>query len=394
MSNIKIVADACCGCRTCEIVCPTKAITIEKDALAFEMPFIDENKCIDCGKCEKVCPVLNKEKVDHKEHFKCGMAYAIDEESKKKGSSGGIFGLLAKNVLSKKGIVFGAAFDENHQLKTTSAITNADLEPLYKSKYLLCNTNGEFANIKRNLNLGKKVLYCSSPCQLAALKLYLHKEYDNLYLVEFICHGVGSQEMFDKSIAYTENKANIKIQKVTLRYKKSSGASSHYYQYAYSKNNKSFLKSDIYMTFPYYSAYCKRYVCRTSCYECVFGSPNRIGDISIGDFHTIEKFDPSIDRFSGVSMFVCNTEKGVDLFHEIEDKLIVKEYPWSIIMQENRFSNKGESKPTMRNAFLQLSMVDYSAAVSKYLNFYKDWRYYYYKCPSFLRKIGKKIFNV
>ncbi len=390
--TISVVGDKCCGCRTCEIACPTNAITFTKDKFAFEIPFIDTAKCIDCGKCSKVCPVLHKEEVDNKQHLLCGAAYALDKDAKFKGSSGGLFGLLAKEILHAGGIVYGAAFGDNHQLLTTCATSESKLEPLYKSKYLLCNTNGEFKNIKNALEEGRNVLYCSSPCQIAALKLYLAKDYENLFLIEFVCHGVGSQEMFDKSIAFSEKKLRAKIKKVILRYKVKN-ASSHYYYYYYERNGKHFEKKDIHLTFPYYNAYGKRLVCRESCYDCKFASPDRVADITIADFHTIEKYEPTIDRFAGVSMFVCNTDKGKALFETIRPQLYVKEMPWEIIVKNNRFSNE-EKKPKAWNDFLQLSMTDYNTAVDKYLNPYKDWRFYYYKCPKFVRDLGRKIFNV
>ena len=390
--TISEVANKCCGCRACELVCPTQAITIEKDKLAFEIPIINTNKCVDCSRCIKVCPVLNKEKVEHTEHLRCGMAYALDSTIKFKGSSGGLFGLFAKKVLEENGIVFGAAFDKQHQLYTSSATTVAELEPLYKSKYLLCNTNKKFFHIKKELEAERKVLYCSSPCQLAALKLYLNKDYENLYLVEFLCHGVGNQTMLDKSIKYTEKKKNVKIKKIILRYK-AKRASSHYYYYCYEKNGRKYEKKDIHLTFPYYNAYGKRLVCRESCFDCIFASPNRIGDITIGDFHTIEKFDKTIDRFAGVSMFVCNTPKGIDMLDNIKNELFLKDMPWKVIVENNRFSNE-ESKPKDWSDFLQLSMIDYDMAVEKYLNPYKDWRYYYYMCPESIRNLGRKIFKI
>lgn len=388
--TIACVGEKCCGCRTCELACPSKAITMQKDTLAFEMPVLDSKMCIDCGKCTRVCPLLNKKKVDHADQLLCGYAYALDADAKFKGSSGGLFGLLAKSIIVQSGIVYGAAFDKNMQLKTTCATTEDELEPLYKSKYLLCNTNGEFANIKKDLEAGRKVLYCSSPCQLAALKLYLHKECDNLYLVEFVCHGVGSQEMFDKSIAYTEKKKGIKIKNFVHRYKIPHAATSHNFQYLFEKKRKEKFKEGLYIIYPYYNAYSQRIVCRNSCFDCKFASPERIGDITIGDFHTIEKYDKTIDRFAGVSMFVCNTTKGVSMFESIRNELFVSEMPWNVIVKANRFSND-EKKPSVWEDFLNLSMIDFPAAVDKYLNPYKDWRFYYYKCPAFLRNFGKKI---
>lgn len=34
----------------------------------------------------------------------------------------------------------------------------------------------------------------------------LKKEYNNLILVDFVCHGVGSQELFDKDIEWWAKK--------------------------------------------------------------------------------------------------------------------------------------------------------------------------------------------
>ncbi len=390
--TIDVVGNKCCGCRTCEISCPKDAITVGRDRLAFEMPAIDKEKCIDCGKCIRVCPVLNKEKVEYVNHLLSGAAYALDPADRSKGSSGGLFGLLAKAVLKKDGVVYGAAFNDDHQLLTAKACTEKELEPLYKSKYLLCNTNGEFKNIKADLEAGRNVLYCSSPCQIAALKLYLNKDYDNLCLVEFVCHGVGSQEMFDKSIAFTEKKLNAKIKRLTMRHKTNS-ASFHWYKILYEKDGRDKEKVGIHLTFPYYNAYGKRLVCRESCFDCKFASPNRVADLTIADFHSIEKYEPSLNRFSGVSMFVCNSEKGRSMFEDIREVLWVKEMPWDIICKNNRFNND-EKKPSAWDDFLNLSVIDYDKAYRKYLNPYKDWRYYYYKCPEIIREIGLKIFKV
>ncbi len=387
--TISVVGDKCCGCRTCDLSCPTGAIRMAKDKFAFEMPIVDAEKCIDCGKCVKVCPVLNKDKVEHKEHLLCGAAHALDKDAKFKGSSGGLFGLLAKKVLAQEGIVYGAAFDERHQLYTTKAENEGELLPLYKSKYLLCNTNGEFVNIKKSLEDGRAVLYCSSPCQIAALKLWLRKDYENLFLVEFVCHGVGNQTMFDKSIRFVEEKKKIKIKKFSMRYK-TKAVSSHYYYMQYDKNGRTYEKSDLYLMFPYYNAYSDRLVCRESCFDCKYAHTNRVADITIADFHTIEKYLPEIDRFGGVSMFVCNTEKGVVMFENIREQLFVKEMPWEVIVGNNRFSND-ERKPKNWEDFLKLSIRNYPEAVSKYLNPYKDWKFYYYKCPKFIRNLAQKI---
>ena len=382
--------EKCCACRACLQVCTKQAISIEIDKFGFERITIDENKCVNCNKCKSVCPILNNTKL--KGRLSCGSAYSKNNKIKHSGSSGGLFGLMAKQIISNGGIVYGAAFDFKLHLKTTRAESVSELLPLYKSKYLLCDTTGAFAQIKDDLVKGKIVLYCSSPCQIAALKNYLHREYDNLICIDFVCHGVGSQRQFDDSVEYIEEKKNIRILRFSFRekYKK---ASSHYYCYYYRdlSSGKEKVHRDIYMTFPYYFAYSDRLTCRESCYTCKFASEGRVGDITIGDFHSIAKYQPEIDRFAGVSMFVCNTEKGKQLLDSIANEMVIKNYEWEIIRENNRFSGV-ETPPKSFQAYMNdYATITYKDLVSKYFNYRLDWRYYYYHLPESIRKIGNKI---
>ena len=390
---MKIVDQSeCCGCRGCLQICPQNAISVKNDKYGFESINIDENNCINCGLCKKVCPILNIRK--NQTHFECGSAYSKDTTIKRSGSSGGLFGVFANQVIKQGGIVYGASFGEQLKLKTTRVDNLDQLGPLFKSKYLLCDTTGAFESIKKDLEGGRQVLYCASPCQLAALKGTLNKDYPNLLCVEFICHGVGSQYQFDQSVKYIETKKEIEIYSYGFRekYKK---ASSHYYYYDYSyekaKAKKTGHKRDIYMTFPYYYAYCDRLTCRDICYDCPYATRERVGDITIGDFHIIERYEPEIDRFAGVSMFICNTKKGLDFFKSVSSELVVKLYDKEIIYSNNRFSGK-EIPPQKRKRYLAaLAEEPYQNVVKVYLSYRKDWRFYYYKLPGFIRKLGIRL---
>lgn len=387
--SIKIVEKDCCGCRTCKQVCKFNAISVVTDKYGFEQMKVDASKCVECGMCEKVCPALNVELGT--ERYSCGAAYALDENVKFQGSSGGLFGVFARRVIADGGIVYGAAFDENLKLKTMSAETVDELIPLYKSKYLLCDTNNSFEEMKTKLDEGHKVLYCSSPCQIAALKLFLNKNYENLLTVEFVCHGVGSQSLFDRSIAYTERKMSAKIKKVVFRYKVKRASSRYYYIYYCEKKKKNFVKKDLYLFFPYYNAYCQQLACRESCYNCKYATEYRVADITIGDFHNIEKYDTTIDRFAGVSMFVCNTSKGEEFFQSIKDKLFVKKFEWVVLRSNNRFSS-GENRPKKQRDFMNsVATESFDVTVKKYLNPIKNWKLLYYKMPAFLRNIARKL---
>ena len=388
--NIEHVGRRCCSCKNCEMICPVNAIRFRKDKYGFEYPEINYEKCIDCGRCYSICPVVNPANIK-KEVYESGVAYSLDNEVKYNGSSGGLFGTFAKAIINQEGIVFGAAFDSDLQLKTTSAENDEELMPLYKSKYLLCDTYNEFNHIKEELDNERKVLYCATPCQIHALKLYLKKEYSNLFLIDFVCHGVGSQDALNRSVSYSEKKLKAKIKKIVFRYKEKD-ASSHYYCFHCEKEKNIFTKKDLYLTFPYYNAYCKQLVCRDNCYDCPFASKERVSDITIGDFHEIAKYDSSIDRFAGVSMFLCNTEKGYSLLNRVRNQLFIKNMDVNILYENNRFDNHVYI-PEEREAFLEsLSSDSFDITVKKFLNPSKDWkRIIYYNSPSIIRKIARKM---
>ena len=382
--------EKCCACRACVQICPKGAISVVYDKFGFERISIDEQSCVKCGACESVCPIINQKK--NKDKRKCGSAYCVNQKVKYSGSSGGLFGLFARKIITENGVVYGAAFDEKLHLKTTRAETLDQLKKLYKSKYLLCDTTGAFKQIKTDLVDGKKVLYCSTPCQLNALKNYLKKNYENLLCIEFVCHGVGGQKQFDDSISFIEQKKNIKIMDFGFR-EKFSNASSHYYYYYYKdlRTGKEQRYCDIYMTFPYYFAYCDRLTCRESCYSCTYATEDRVGDITIGDFHNIGKYEPNIDRFAGVSMYVCNTDKGQSFFDAVKDSLVVKEYDWLTIKSNNRFDGI-EKMPAKRNAYFEMiANGEYVKSVKTFFAYWKDWRYYYYHMPKFFRGLGNKL---
>ena len=389
--NIEHVGRRCCSCKNCETICPVDAIKFKKDEYGFDYPEINHEKCIDCGRCFSICPVFNP--VGTKEEvYDSGVAYSLDNDTKYNGSSGGLFGTFAKEIIYQDGIVFGAAFDSNLKLKTTYAETIEELISLYKSKYLLCDTNNEFVHIKKELANGRKVLYCATPCQIHALKLYLNKDYPNLYLIDFVCHGVGSQDTLDRSIAYSEKKLNARIKKIIFRYKGGRLASHHYYYFYCENENKKFKKKDLYLSFPYYNAYCKQLACRDNCYKCVYATRNRVSDITIGDFHGINKYDQKIDSYAGTSMFLCNTKKGKELFDLVKKDLYAKSMDVEILYENNRFSNNGYI-PEGRKQFIEsLSQDSFDVTVQKFLKPSKDWkRMIYYNSPTFLRRIAKKF---
>ena len=125
--------EECTGCRACANACPKNCISFRKNKEGFLYPQIDYSECIHCGKCIKSCPVYNNLKLEH--NRKCLVVKASDKV-RKSSSSGGVFYHLADEVLSRKGVVFGSAFDENLDLKHIAITNKKDLHKLQGSKYL------------------------------------------------------------------------------------------------------------------------------------------------------------------------------------------------------------------------------------------------------------------
>lgn len=86
-----------------------------------------------------------------------------------------------------------------------------DLNKLRKSKYLQSDLQGVYSQIKKLLNDGNKVLFSGCPCQIAALKTFLRKEYNELLTVDFTCMGIDSPWAFQKYIQSMERQYDSKL---------------------------------------------------------------------------------------------------------------------------------------------------------------------------------------
>ena len=206
MINIQNKKD-CCGCNACGDVCARKAITFRTDEEGFWYPEVNKSICTDCGLCERVCPMLNLDKA--KSHgqrepriyggYHKNIAIRFDS------TSGGVFSALANAMYKSGGYVSGAVFNEDWTVSNYISNNKKDLSRLRSSKYVESNAEGLYKEIKRLLISGEKVLACGSPCQMAALRTYLGKDYDNLVIVDFLCRATNSPKAYRKYLDYLED---------------------------------------------------------------------------------------------------------------------------------------------------------------------------------------------
>ena len=187
----------CCGCTACLQRCPKHCISLKEDQEGFLYPFVNKEVCINCGICEKVCPFINPE--NPIPAISVCAAKNKDKLIRIKSSSGGVFLPLAKLIISKQGVVFGATFDSSFdKVLIVHGETEEEVLPMMGSKYLQAEVGSSYKEVENYLKGGRIVLFTGSPCQVAGLNKFLCKNYSNLLTVEYLCHGVPSPGVWRK----------------------------------------------------------------------------------------------------------------------------------------------------------------------------------------------------
>lgn len=344
MIEIKTKED-CCGCYACYNICPKECITMESDSEGFWYPKIDKNKCIDCNLCEKVCPIINKFNGSLYEE----KSYAVFNKNEKirlESSSGGIFSILAEYVINNHGSVYGAAFDEDFNVKHIKITSLQDIELLRGSKYVQSRTNDIFKSIKFDLKNNKMVLFTGTPCQVAGLQSFLQKKYDNLILMDIVCHGVPSPLVWQQYIDELKQNYKQDIKSIYFR-DKSTGWKTYSVKFLFDKDEyKNFGFKDIYM-----KGFLNDIYLRPSCYNCNFKGIERVSDITVADFWGIEKVLPKMDDDKGTSLIVIHSEKGKQLFDELSEKMILNEVNLNEAIKYNPSMIKSVKYNEKRNSF-------------------------------------------
>ncbi len=393
--NITVIPqNKCCGCRACADSCAPLAITFVHDAEGFFHPFVKKSLCVSCGKCLLVCPVNKAEFLPKPDS--CFASFAVATDDKMAGSSGGVFGVLAREALDKGYAVSGAAFD-NHMKLHHKMVSDIDgLKSLLKSKYIQSNSEGIYKEIRSKLMKEEKVLFCGTPCQCAALKNIVGGKNENLLLVDFVCHGVPSQDLFDRTIAWYENNHNCKVEEFQFRYKgRGVKHPQSYRMVALNKNGKQEEIVGLHYQFPYYFAFQTHISLRESCYECIFAKPERCSDITLGDFWGIEKYSQKLKANDGLSMIAANTPKGEQWIKLLNDNKLIDSIliPYTFAVENNSCLSEPTPMPKSRAQFFSdLNDLSFGDVVKKHMKSKKQYVFdLYYAIPTPIRKLVRKV---
>ena len=304
----------CCGCSACKDACPADAIQMVLDREGFWYPWIDRKLCVGCKRCEQVCPI--KHPAGEKQQNIYFGVQAKEDAVRYASSSGGMFSVLAEYVLRQQGVVWGAAYNEKMEVVHTEVKDREELDGLRRTKYVQSNLDGVFRRIKEALNEGKWLLFCGTPCQVHALKLFLGKSYPKLILADLICYGVPSPGIWNSYVKHLEKKHGGKMKAFFFRDKRKRD-SGHTCSYVIGETEYVGNLNDD----PYCRLYFENNIIRPSCHACKYCTVNRDSDFTLGDFWGIEKVKPEVDDGMGNSMVILHTDKARRIWNQIKDDL-------------------------------------------------------------------------
>lgn len=388
-------SEDCCGCKACSQICAHKAITFKPDNEGFEYPELDETACINCGLCEAVCPMTNAESVKNEE----GTAIAIQNnnlQDLKASSSGGGFIAIAKYVISKGGVVYGAAYYDKNKVRHQRVECNEDLIKLTGSKYVQSDIADTYIQAKNDLRNGRFVYFTGTPCQVAGLKLFLKKEYQNLLTSDLICHGTPSVKIFQNTVNHIKDKVGGELLDYSFRDKKIHGWSCSSSSSWQKGNKEYYLKYSKDME-AYFKAFISGELMRMNCYQCPFATRKRVGDITLADFWGVRKEHPEFRNIrNGVGLVLVNTQKGREVYDVLKEEFYSMSIPMDMASEHNHNLHAPTPLTEGRKDSYKLAFVHYDTFVDKYYkgSFLKErlkieFEYFIRKHDSIFRLISK-----
>ena len=282
-------------------------------------PSIDSITCIDCGLCQKSCPALHP--LEQKSPTMCYAAWSKDEVDYKTSTSGGAASVLSHYVISQGGVVYGCAMLPDIAVKHIRVDKHEDIKRLKGSKYVQSSITEILPLLKQDVNDGKLALFIGTPCQVAAVSRLFKSQPENLLLVDLICHGVPSVDILRKhvhKVAEYPHYDNIIFRENSYIVVVVVGGRTVYRR----PFNKPRFKDW------YINTFFDGYTYRESCYQCRYACPERVSDMTIGDFWGLGKKVPAPEipaHPNGCSVILPLTEKGKLLIKAVSDKMYIYE---------------------------------------------------------------------
>lgn len=342
--------EKCTGCYACVNACNHGCISMQEDDMGCVHPVVDETHCIHCNLCKSSCP--NNIELKYSYPSKCIAAWIEDKNKRKICASGGIGTCMSEYVIKHGGVVFGSRYDSNMTPIMTYTEDIEDLEYFKGSRYVQSLVGVEtFKKVRNFLRNGRFVLFVGTPCQVAGLKSFLHKDYENLVTVDLICHGVSPTKYLKEEVAYLSDKYALKDIS-DIRFRGNDG--NNYRLTLWDKDRRKLFPRDNYrekiFQFDeneqfYLQGFLLGVSMRENCYTCNYARPERISDITIGDFIGIGTEKPFNYPKNNVSSVMLNTSKGTVFYDKVS-----KESD-SLVNIERNYEERLAYKPSLVHPF-------------------------------------------
>lgn len=325
-------ADRCTGCAACVNACPFDAISMSPDAEGFLQPVVDERLCRKCGKCERACPLVSAVQKPRQIEKAPVCGVSSSDEIWRTSASGGAFSEICLALGDMKPVVFGARFDGTDRVVHDFAEGAQAAAPFRKSKYVQSDVGLAFRACQAFLRQGRTVVFSGTPCQIAGLRGFLGRDYENLVTLEFICHGVGSPSFFRACLREMERRFGRKIVEYGFRCKTKNAQKreQHTSFCRFCDGSERLIPRDLYNRF-----FLNQLCLRRSCMEkCPFRNPDRYADVTFADCRGEESLYPKTDDRNW-SVIVANTEKGRDVMAILKGRMTLHDYPVDLLKSTN-----------------------------------------------------------
>lgn len=363
-------ADRCTACSACYNICPRFAISMETDKYGESHPVVDDSRCIGCGLCEKVCPVIDDSKISRHGNPDIYCCWLKDAQRRKESTSGGAAFSISETIIKKGGHVWGASYDENMEVHYVEANTVAELTAIQKSKYAQSIVSDSFEKIKKELDNGDLVLFAGTGCHVMGLRSFLRRDYDNLYTLDLVCHGVPGQGVFQKYRKWIENRYGDTMTAYIPRPKRESdGQEIGYYALAKFKHIGDIRLEGVENS--YFVGFQHNLFLRSACHHCMANGEKRFSDFTVADFWGLGKvvpFKPYKERTLGISMLALNSAKAKSLFEEFKDSLVYELRSYEEASYTNVQYYKSSNPSPMRDRFRQdFSLFTWDELAERYM---------------------------
>lgn len=304
--------DNCTGCGVCSFKCSKKCISMECNSIGTIVPVINIMECVECGNCEQVCPALNK--VEKTKPMRAYAAWNVDYEQRRTSASGGIAAAIYKYAVKQGVKVIGASQNEDWSVTYKIVDNETEISQFKNSRYVFSEPYHIYSELKQLLKDDEKVLMVGLPCQIAAIrKLYPNNQ--NLFLIDIVCHGIMSTSYLRQHISSLELSLKSKASRMSFRAPEK--GTSNYFFTLYDNDGKIFYSKRSADGDVYNIAFHRSIAYRDNCYNCQYACPERVSDLTLGDYHGLGMKSPVEYDDKDVSVILVNTVKGKEIIDAV-----------------------------------------------------------------------------